>query len=146
MKEYSAHRAASIYRPALPLSLYDLTTATHLFSSAAVLPEQFYGLSGGADSGRGEIALMRAVLEDAVNCFQKASGPNAGRIAKDAEKWLFNDDTRWPFSFVNICAVLGLNAEYIRLGLKRWQKNPLTFPARRRRREAAGHRQASIAA
>jgi hypothetical protein len=146
MNKHSAPRASSIHRPALPLLLYDLTAATQFLPPAAVLPEQFYGSPSGAYSGRGEVALMRAVLEDAVNCFQRALGPNADRMAKDAEKWLFNDDARWPFSFVNICTVLGLNAEYVRLGLKRWRQNPLVLPARKRRREALGRRPATIAA
>jgi hypothetical protein len=89
---------------------------------------------------------MRAVLEDAISCFQQISGSNTERTAKEAERWLFSDDLRWPFSFVNICAVLGLNAEYMRLGLKRWRQNPLAKPARKRRREAVGRRTTQLAA
>ena len=89
---------------------------------------------------------MRAVLEDAVNCFQRTAGPGSEHVAKDAERWLFSNDTRWPFSFINICGVLGLNAEYVRLGLKRWRANPLARPARKRRREAVGRRPAQLAA
>jgi hypothetical protein len=89
---------------------------------------------------------MRAVLEDAVSCFQRASDINTDRVAKDAERWLFDDDVRWPFSFLNICAVLGINAEYLRLGLKRWRQSPLPKPAQKRRREAVGRRPAQLAA
>ena len=145
MKTHSAHRSQTAHRPSLPLFLYDLTAAPQLLPPAAVLPEQFHG-SPTAHTERGEVALMRAVLEDAVNCFQRAHGPSADRLAKEAEKWLFGDDTRWPFSFVNICGVLGLDAEYVRLGLQRWRKNPLAQIGRRRRREASGRRQSLIAA
>jgi hypothetical protein len=146
MNKHSAHHAPLVLRPAPPLFLYDLTAAAQLLPPAAVLPEQFYGSPSRVNSGRDEIALVRAVLEDAVNCFQRGSGHDSDRMAKDAERWLFNDDTRWPFSFVNICAFLGLSAEYIRLGLQRWRQNPLPKPSQKRRREAVSRRPAQLAA
>jgi hypothetical protein len=92
-----------------------------LAASAAVLPEQFYGPPA-RQAGRGETALMRAVLEEAVDCFQKQfvnSGRRAQRLAREAEEWFIAEDPSWPFSFVNICEVLGIEPGYIRLRLKR---------------------------
>ncbi len=84
---------------------------------------------------RPEAELMRAVLADALGCFQKGvvhQGRRVQRLAREAEEWLFNDDSRWPFSFVSICAVLGLEPEYIRRGLKRWgQGRPPRAPKKR---------------
>lgn len=97
-------------------------TVYELFSYMSVLPEQFYGPQTSIASGRPEAELMRAVLEDALLCFQKGlvrQGRRVQRLAREAEEWLFSDDSRWPFSFVSICAVLGLEPEYIRRGLKR---------------------------
>lgn len=94
---------------------------------AAVLPEQFFSPAEKPQKVRGEVALMAAVLEDAIACFQNgalAPGRRARRLGKEAEDWLFSDDLRWPFSFVNICAVLGLEPGCIRLGLKRWPQHP----------------------
>ena len=94
-------------------------------SKAAVLQEQFYNPPACA-TGRGEVALMRAVLEEAVDCFQKQfmkSGRRAQRLACEAEEWIYSDEVRWSFSFVNICAVLGLDPGYMRLKLKRWREN-----------------------
>lgn len=101
------------------------SSADLLATSAAVLPEQFYH-SPAQTAGRGEVALMRAVLEEALDCFQKQfvkSGRRAQRLAREAEEWLFSDEASWPFSFVNICAVLGIEPGYIRLKLKRWSEN-----------------------
>jgi len=70
-----------------------------------------------------EAALMCAVLEDAVDCFQKQfsrATRRAKHLGREAEQWLFNDDPNWPFSFLSICSVLDLCPEYIRQGLKRW--------------------------
>ncbi len=96
-----------------------------LGDSAVVLPEQFHTARDQTPEG-GEIALMRAVLEEAIACFQKQclkSGRRAQRLANEAEEWIFSDEESWPFSFVNICAVLRLEPDYIRLKLKRWREH-----------------------
>jgi hypothetical protein len=113
---------------------YGFTAASGEPFDAAVLPEQFYRLPDSTQQMSGEAALMYAVLEDAISCFQKgtlANGRRPQRLAREAEEWFFTDDLRWPFSFVNICAVLGLDPEFIRLGLKRWRQ---PFSAERQKR------------
>jgi hypothetical protein len=70
-----------------------------------------------------EAALMCAVLEDAIDCFQKqfvCATRHAKHLGREAEQWLFSDDPHWPFSFLSICGVLELCPQYIRQGLKRW--------------------------
>lgn len=122
----SAHQAKSFHRPALSPFLYDLGAATRALPPAVVLPEQFHSSPLNANAARGEVALMRAVLEDAIECFQKQSrksGRRAQRLAREAEEWLLNDDQHWPFSFLNICHVLGIDPGYIRRGLKQWRQN-----------------------
>ena len=82
------------HRP-FPLFLYDLAGTTEFLPPAAVLPEQFHGRTSKTSVVRGEVALMRAVLFDAVECFHKqASEPsqNAQRLAREAERRLFADD------------------------------------------------------
>lgn len=122
---------------ALPLLLYDLGAASQTFPPAPMLPEQFYQTATCANVVHGEVALRRAVLEDAIHCFQQQSqktGRRAQRLAREAEEWLFADDHRWPFSFVNICMVLGLDPDYLRVGLKRWhhERPPTAHPRKRR--------------
>ena len=72
-----------------------------------------------------EIRLMTMILEDAVNCFQRfaraESNPGLGEF-RDAERWLFDGEKNWIFSFENICAFLGLDPRYIRGGLRLWRK------------------------
>lgn len=141
------YRDNTSIHPLPPVS--DLGIANRVLSNSAILPEQFYNPAGRADTAHGEIALMRAVLEDAVGCFQKqsfASGRRAQRLAREAEEWFFSNDHHWPFSFVNICAVLGLDPEYVRLGLKRWRQRPPTEPQKKRRRIGAARQPLKIAA
>jgi len=58
---------------------------------------------------------MRAVLADALACFQHGlvnSKQRVQRVAQEAEAWFLNDDDHWPFSFVSICAVLAGTGVY----------------------------------
>jgi len=67
---------------------------------------------------------MFAVLLDAVECFQKYSllpGQYADRLFKDTEDWIFKDDHKWPFSFMNICEAVEMDPNYLRKGLALWK-------------------------
>lgn len=129
------------------MSTFDITAIDWLGSgtseqlaSAVVLPIQFFGARPGFGCGRPEGALMHAVLEDAISCFQKGLLPGKDRrtrrLAKEAEAWLFDDDTSWPFSFLNICAALDIVPGYLRRGLIRWQSQPSTVPVKQTKRRA----------
>ena len=116
------------------------TAMEHLgLTPLAVLPSQFF--SPPRYHHKGEIALMYAVLEDAVRCFTKQFVEKKVRtrhLAEEAEAWFRSDDERWPFSFVNICAALGIDAQYLRQGLAHWrQQHP---PLMRRMRQQAVQR------
>ena len=118
-----------------------------ILSYISVLPEQFYGLPTSPTSRRPEAELMRAVLEDALQCFQQRllrQGRRARRLAREAEEWLFSDTPDWPFSFVSICEVLGLEPEYIPRGLKRWDQG--CSPPAPKKRSHLGEGQRRLAA
>ncbi|MEK7649426.1 MAG: hypothetical protein AAB367_00455 [Patescibacteria group bacterium] len=75
------------------------------------------------DYGR-ERRLMLAVLEDAIDCFQKYAHTNdrGGRqIFCEAYDWIMSPDKRWLFSFENICQIVEMDPDYIREGLMRWR-------------------------
>jgi len=109
----------------------------------AVLPEQFDGSPHGTARTQSEIALMRAVLDDALNCYQKqflTTKRREQRLATEAAAWVFSDDDRWPFSFVNVCHALGLEPEYLRRGHRRWHQRPPAVASRKQRRTGPGRR------
>ncbi len=67
-----------------------------------------------------ERELMLAVLADAVECYWKycAARDRTGmRLFHDAREWLVDNDEHRPFSFVNVCAALQLEPNYIRRGV-----------------------------
>jgi hypothetical protein len=72
-----------------------------------------------------ERRLMIAVLEDAVDvCLKNAGGTDAGHrtLLVEAEEWIGDRDPNWLYSFENICAVLDLEPDYIRRGLRAWKE------------------------
>jgi hypothetical protein len=92
------------------------------------LTEALFGSPNLSLKQHGEYRLLWALLEDAIHCFQRHSrdrSQRARRLAHDAEAWIFSDDRSWPVAFLNVCAVLDLNAEYIREGLCRWRQQHL---------------------
>ena len=114
-----------------------------LLSYISVPPAQFYGPRASLANRRPEAELMRAVLEDALLCFQKGlvhPGRHVQRLAREAEAWLFSDDDCWPCSFVSICAVLGLEPAYLRQGLRSWGRGHPPIAAKKRPRVLAGQR------
>lgn len=134
--------------PVLPLSLSALRKLGQALSPATVLPEQWYDSPLRAHRTRGEVALMAAVLDSAISDFHLQfvkRGRRAQRLAREAEEWMLSDETEWPFSFVNICAVLGLDPAYLRRGLRRWKQHERLAPIPRRQR-SAWHPPVSLAA
>jgi hypothetical protein len=101
-------------------------TTGHFLSPDPVLPEQLSGRTpGSAHPASGVRALMEAILEDAISCVQKqALTPSRrhARLAREAEQWISADNTTWVFSFLNVCAALGLEPDYLRTRLDQWVK------------------------
>jgi hypothetical protein len=68
---------------------------------------------------------MLAILLDAVECFQKYAPLHRrkpDRLFTTTAEWIFEDDYKWPFSFVNICDAVGIDAKYLRNGLQQWNE------------------------
>jgi hypothetical protein len=59
----------------------------------------------------GELRLMAAVLEDAINIVRKRPRSRAGR---EAREWLNSRDASWPFAFERICDALDLDTDSVR--------------------------------
>jgi hypothetical protein len=73
----------------------------------------------------GEEALILAVLEDAIACFQKyvlTQNQREMKVFEEAEQWILEKNSDWLFSFESICEILQLHPDYLRQGLMRWKK------------------------
>lgn len=98
-----------------------------LFQPDVILPAQFLARRGARADG--ERHLMLAVLEDGINCFRdnlRATRESERRLFREAEEWIMGEEQVGPFSFREICHVLGLDPDYLREGLERWRHRQLT--------------------
>ena len=76
----------------------------------------------------GEERLMLAVLENAVEYFQKyvlARKPRGKQLFQEAEEWFLDKENEALYSFENICETLGLHPDPIRKGLMVWKEAKL---------------------
>ena len=76
----------------------------------------------------GEERLMLAVLENAVEYFQKyvlARNPSGKKLFQEAEEWFLDKDSDALHSFESICETLGLHPDHIRKGLMLWKEAKL---------------------
>jgi hypothetical protein len=80
---------------------------------------------GAASSRRGplqgERRLMLAVLGDAVDCYCRGRGardPHTRLLFNETRAWLESRDRSATFSFESICDALGIDADYLRRGLR----------------------------
>jgi hypothetical protein len=75
---------------------------------------------------RPQEGLLVAVLEQAVGIFQRYALASDGAdrlLFADIDAWFASDDTTYPFAFVSICDVLGLDVAYVRSGLRQWRES-----------------------
>jgi hypothetical protein len=108
-------------RPARPQGRGERTSReASPFGPDVILPAQFYERGPTVDHASGEKALMLAVLEDGIRCFQEHLRNPRVRprlLARQAERWIRSKDWEWPFSFNNVCESLELNPECLRAKL-----------------------------
>jgi hypothetical protein len=75
-----------------------------------------------------ECRLLWAILQEGIETYMKyvaASSRRGRRLFHEAHEWIMQDDPTWLCSFVSICHVLGLDPEYLRLGLRQWRARQL---------------------
>jgi len=106
-------------------------TYTHLLQPDTLLPSQYFAALKRKGAHEPERRLVVAVLQDAVDCFQKhlhARDRKAHQLFIDAEEWICSEDRSWPFSFENVCDLLQINAQYLRRGLVMWKERQSGVP------------------
>jgi hypothetical protein len=94
----------------------------HDVPDTTILPAQFFPRSGALPPER---RLMMAVLARALLDLQTHAGTGtlrASRHLAEVEAWFASDDDSWPFSFVNLCHALDLDAASVRSRLVRWRR------------------------
>src|ERR1044071_4851500 len=96
-----------------------------MFQPDSLLPVQYFENFRRKVQTEPEKRLLLAVLEDALACYQKHFSSRGGRgmkLFRETEEWIFREDSTRPFSFANICEVVGFDPQYIRQGLLKWRE------------------------
>ena len=100
-----------------------------VFEPDVLLPIQYFAALKRKRFSCGEHRLVIAILQDAVECFQKhihARDSKRRQLFLDAEVWVADEDYTGTFSFNNICDLLGMNPSYLRQGLFSWRDRERT--------------------
>lgn len=108
---------------------YILSTDSSMFQPDTMLPSQYFAAMRKRVPQEAEYRLVVAVLEDAIDCFQKhcdARDAKTRQLFEDAAQWVGSEDRTWPFSFLNICDVLNLDPAYVREGLQQHRERHMS--------------------
>src|SRR6266704_3817133 len=120
----------------------------NLFEPDTLLPIQYFEAMRKKHLLEGEKRLILSVLEDAIECFMKcidASTSKSQRLFREADEWISHEDKKWVFSFDNVCDMLDINPDYMRVGLARWKEKKIEMIARRRAESEAAAAAAAAA-
>ena len=97
-----------------------------LLDSDVMLPAQFFDMcrkTAHVDTGIHRLILT--VLEDGIRCWQEgidSFSRRKSRLASHDNEWIFGEIQDRPFSFENVCGVLGVDPGWLREGLRRWRE------------------------
>jgi hypothetical protein len=106
----------------------DPEVLAELFAPEIILPDQVVQGFRRDSYISGEKALMLAVLEDGIRCFQEhLTNPrsNPRLLSQQSEQWIRAVDYEWPFSFNNVCETLGIDPDALRAALLGWKAKRL---------------------
>jgi hypothetical protein len=85
-----------------------------------ILPEQFHRMWCGSRRHTPERMLLIAMLwqaADDLRQYRDSRRAHSRRLYREAYRWVVSDDRSWPYSFLNVCDVLGISAAALRAQL-----------------------------
>jgi hypothetical protein len=69
----------------------------------------------------GELRLAYAVLKQALEDFCEYAKSKQQKKFRQVASWIYSNDTSWPFSFVSLCHILGINETVLRDRIDKWR-------------------------
>jgi hypothetical protein len=87
-----------------------------------ILPSQFFESTGRLNGG--ETKIRYRILRDGIKEFRKhafSTTPRGMATFRETQAWILSNDSDWPYSFSNLCEVLGIDPEAARASLIRWR-------------------------
>lgn len=92
-----------------------------LFEGDVIAADQYLSIFSRSNNLEPEQELMLAILADAIECILKYCDepvPVRARLFNEAREWIFAEDDRQPFSFLNVCEMLKFDPSYLRRGVQ----------------------------
>jgi hypothetical protein len=113
-----------------------LKVIDELMSSSVQLPSQTPRQS----TWSAEMRLAAAVLGTTLlELRERHDDPSRRRRIAESLEWIASDEVEWPFSFLRLCDVFGLDPGWVRGVVARWQQ----VSTNRRERMRPRYRQAA---
>jgi hypothetical protein len=97
---------------------------SHLFEPDALIKAQYLESNHRTTPLEPEAALLFAVLAEAIQTFQKYASSTSKKgqtLFRDAEAWIWNEESDYIVSFKSVCRLNGLDPAYVRRGLLQWR-------------------------
>ena len=99
-------------------------TLEHLLAGGEMLSSQLPSASDWSAEKRLAGAVLMAAL---VEVRDRHADPAYHRRVKQDLEWIQSEDVEWPFSFVRLCQLFGLDPQWVRQVVARWcQASPAT--------------------
>jgi hypothetical protein len=111
----------------------DIEIIGHLLAGGEMVAAQLPSYSNWSPEKRLAAAVLAGALLEVRG--RHADVHYRCRVIEDLT-WIASDDTEWPYSFVPLCELFGLEPEYVRDVVKRWMAAP---PADARRISTRRH-------
>jgi hypothetical protein len=92
-----------------------------IMSGDTSLADQFFATLRRSEHLEPEKDLLMAILQDAIHDYRKyrlARDPDGKARFGEVKEWIMAGGNGWIFSFDNICELLGLDADYVRRGVR----------------------------
>ncbi len=114
----------------------EIPVLDHLLASGEMLPSQLPSLSQWSPEKKLAAAVFGAALLEVRDHHGDAAYRR--RVTEDLD-WIFADEPYWPYSFIRLCDLFGLEPEYVRSIVRRWQTASRSGP----QRQVSVHRHAA---
>ncbi len=95
----------------------DTSIVGHLLATGEMLPSQMPSPSDWSPEKRLAGAVLAHTLLEIRDHYR---APHYRRRVTQDLEWVGSDDTEWPYSFVPLCELFGLEPEYVRTIVARW--------------------------
>jgi hypothetical protein len=111
-------------------------TIEHLLACGEMVPGQLPSVSTWSPEKKLAAAVLAQALVEVRD--RHADAAYRRRVREDLD-WIFSDEVEWPFAFIPLCQIFGLDVDYVRGMVRTW----MVAPAPAVYRQCSTHRHAA---